>query len=211
MARALCSIADYSVSGLTYLPHRLGFRLSLQAHAPMPCKAALVRQATFLAEQLRPLLAQGGAGRRLFCQRGLPHPQYALHAGVDLHRAVAAHRQWAGTGEPERGSQCALPHAGTPARNRLRERPPKVRFVKPYSASSTGSTSLGTTLRPYSPSVFIFSSRRPLCDKFNGLAQVIVQNTQEPGEITLMASAKGIKTGSCKVKTAKVTGRLAIA
>lgn len=45
---------------------------------------------------------------------------------------------------------------------------------------------------------------------FNGLAQIIIQTTQEPGEITLTASAKGMKTGVLKVKSGKVVGRLAM-
>lgn len=42
---------------------------------------------------------------------------------------------------------------------------------------------------------------------FSGLAQVIVQSTGEPGEITLTATAKGLKLATLKVNSAKAVNR----
>ncbi|MGV3538591.1 MAG: beta-galactosidase GalA [Rufibacter sp.] len=42
---------------------------------------------------------------------------------------------------------------------------------------------------------------------FNGLAQVIVQTTKEPGEITLTATSKGLKPAALKLKAAPATPR----
>jgi transposase len=53
--------ARYSISGLTDLLHRLGFAYKLTT--PVPCQADAERPATFLTEQLQPLLAQAEAGQ----------------------------------------------------------------------------------------------------------------------------------------------------
>jgi beta-galactosidase len=45
---------------------------------------------------------------------------------------------------------------------------------------------------------------------FNGLAQVIVQSTGEPGEITLIASSPGLTEGVLKIQASKVPLRAAI-
>lgn len=45
---------------------------------------------------------------------------------------------------------------------------------------------------------------------FNGLAQVLVQTTKEPGTITLTATAKGLKMATLKLKTEKAPARPAI-
>lgn len=44
---------------------------------------------------------------------------------------------------------------------------------------------------------------------FNGLAQVIIQSTGEPGEITLSASSPGLKNGILKVNAVKAPNRFA--
>jgi len=45
---------------------------------------------------------------------------------------------------------------------------------------------------------------------FNGLAQVIIQSTQQPGEIILKASSEGLATGVMKIKTEKSQLRPAV-
>ena len=45
---------------------------------------------------------------------------------------------------------------------------------------------------------------------FNGLAQVIVQSTQQPGEIILTATAPGLSIDKLKLKTLATTLRLAL-
>lgn len=45
---------------------------------------------------------------------------------------------------------------------------------------------------------------------FNGLAQVIIQTTRQPGEITLTASAKGVKMGVLKLRATPAAGRLVL-
>ncbi|RZK62290.1 MAG: hypothetical protein EOO59_02940 [Hymenobacter sp.] len=45
---------------------------------------------------------------------------------------------------------------------------------------------------------------------FNGLAQVIIQTTQEPGEITLTAAANGLKAGVLKLKAVPAGARPAV-
>ncbi|MFD1756589.1 hypothetical protein ACFSC6_15370 [Rufibacter sediminis] len=42
---------------------------------------------------------------------------------------------------------------------------------------------------------------------FNGLAQIILQSTKEAGEVTLKATAKGLKPAVLKVKTTAVQAR----
>lgn len=65
---------DYSVSGLTQLLHRLGFSYKLTT--PVPCQADPERQAAFLAEQLRPLLAQAAAGQAVVYFADAAHPTH---------------------------------------------------------------------------------------------------------------------------------------
>ncbi len=43
---------------------------------------------------------------------------------------------------------------------------------------------------------------------FSGLAQIIIQSTGEPGEITLSATSSGLKTGSLKINSTKSDSRL---
>ena len=62
----------YSVSGLTQLLHRLSFRYKLTT--PVPCEADPGRQAAFLVEQLRPLLAQAGASQAVVYFADAAHP-----------------------------------------------------------------------------------------------------------------------------------------
>jgi len=45
---------------------------------------------------------------------------------------------------------------------------------------------------------------------FNGLAQIIVQSTKQPGEIKLKASAEGVPQAEIKIQTQPVTPRLAV-
>jgi beta-galactosidase len=45
---------------------------------------------------------------------------------------------------------------------------------------------------------------------FNGLAQIIVQSQQQPGEITLTATSPGLKSSAIKIKTQPVTLRPAV-
>jgi beta-galactosidase len=45
---------------------------------------------------------------------------------------------------------------------------------------------------------------------FNGLAQVIVQSTKQPGELVLTASAKGLREAAVTLRTRKVTPRPAV-
>ncbi|UOQ69123.1 beta-galactosidase GalA [Hymenobacter volaticus] len=45
---------------------------------------------------------------------------------------------------------------------------------------------------------------------FNGLAQVLIQTTKEPGTVTLTATAKGLKTAALKLKVEKATARPAV-
>jgi beta-galactosidase len=45
---------------------------------------------------------------------------------------------------------------------------------------------------------------------FNGLAQVLVQSTKRPGEMTLKASAEGLQQTVIKIQTQPVALRLAV-
>jgi transposase len=78
----------YSVSGLTQLLHRLGFSYKLTA--PVPCEADPVRQAAFLAGQLRPLLAQAEAGQAVVYFADAAHPTHNTRST----------RVWTRTGQP---------------------------------------------------------------------------------------------------------------
>lgn len=78
----------YSVSGLTQLLHRLGFSYKLTT--PVPCEANPVRQAAFLVEQLRPLLAQAAAGQAVVYFADAVHPTHNTRST----------RVWARTGQP---------------------------------------------------------------------------------------------------------------
>jgi transposase len=66
--------ARYSISGLTDLLHRLGFAYKLTT--PVPCEADAERQATFLTEQLQPLLAQAEAGQAVVYFADAAHPTH---------------------------------------------------------------------------------------------------------------------------------------
>lgn len=79
---------DYSVSGLTPLLHRLGF--SYQRTTPVPCETAPVRPAAFLAEPLRPLLAQAQAGQAVVSFADAAHPPHNTRST----------RVWTRTGQP---------------------------------------------------------------------------------------------------------------
>lgn len=79
---------DYSVSGLTQLLHRLGFSYKLTT--PVPCEADPARQATFLAEQLRPLLAQAATGQAVVYFADAAHPTHNTRST----------RVWTRTGQP---------------------------------------------------------------------------------------------------------------
>ena len=78
----------YSVSGLTQLLHRLGFSYKLTT--PVPCEADPVRQAAFLVEQLRPLLAQAEAGQAVVYFADAAHPTHNTRST----------RVWTRTGQP---------------------------------------------------------------------------------------------------------------
>lgn len=78
----------YSVSGLTHLLHRLGFTYKLTT--PVPCEADPGQQATFLAEQLRPLLAQAEAGQAVVYFADAAHPTPNTRST----------RVWTRTGQP---------------------------------------------------------------------------------------------------------------
>ena len=115
---------DYSVSGLTQLVHLLGFSYKLTT--PVPCEADPMRQAAFLAEQLQPLLAQAEAGQAVVYFADAAHPTHNTRS-TRVWTRTGQPRPWPTVsgqraGEPERGAQRPLPHAGTPARNGLRER-----------------------------------------------------------------------------------------
>lgn len=69
---------NYSVSGLTQLLHRLG--CSYKLTTPVPYEATPARQATFLVEQLRPLLAQAEAGQAVVYFVHAAHPTYNAHS-----------------------------------------------------------------------------------------------------------------------------------
>lgn len=45
---------------------------------------------------------------------------------------------------------------------------------------------------------------------FNGLAQVIVQSTQQPGEITLRAGSRGMSSSESKLQAQQVASRSAV-
>ena len=62
------------MSGLTQLLQRLSFSYKLTT--PVPCEADPVRQAAFLAEYLRPLLAQAEAGQTVVCFADAGHPTH---------------------------------------------------------------------------------------------------------------------------------------
>jgi hypothetical protein len=62
---------------------------------------------------------------------------------------------------------------------------PKARFAKRYSASSTGSKSLGTTSRPYLPSTSNSSRHRPLCDESSN--QIVIPSTSRVA-ITILSN-----------------------
>ena len=79
---------DYSVSGLTQLLHRLGFSYKLTTS--VPCEVDPVRQAAFLAEQLRPLLAQAEAGQAVVYFADAAHPTHNTRST----------RVWTRTGQP---------------------------------------------------------------------------------------------------------------
>ncbi len=79
---------DYSVSGLTQLLHRLGFSYKLTT--PVPCEAAPLRQAAFLAEQLQPLLVQAAAGQAVVYFADAAHPTHNTRST----------RVWTRTGQP---------------------------------------------------------------------------------------------------------------
>lgn len=78
----------YSPSGLTQLLHRLGFSYKLTT--PVPCEADPVRQASFLTEQLRPLLAQAQAGQAVVYFADAAHPTHNTRST----------RVWTRTGQP---------------------------------------------------------------------------------------------------------------
>lgn len=78
----------YSVAGLTHLLHRLGFSYKLTT--PVPCEADPVQQAAFLAEQLRPLLAQAEAGQAVVYFADAAHPTHNTRST----------RVWTRTGQP---------------------------------------------------------------------------------------------------------------
>lgn len=64
----------YSIAGLTQLLHRLGFSYKLTT--PVPCEADAGQQATFLAEQLLPLLARAEAGQAVVYFADAAHPTH---------------------------------------------------------------------------------------------------------------------------------------
>lgn len=64
----------YSISGLTDLLHRLGFCYKLTQ--PVPCEADAAAQATFLVEQLQPLLEQAQAGQAVVYFADAAHPTH---------------------------------------------------------------------------------------------------------------------------------------
>lgn len=64
----------YSVSGLTDLLHRLGFRYKLTT--PVPCEADATVQAAFVTERLQPLLAQAAAGEAVVYFADAAHPTH---------------------------------------------------------------------------------------------------------------------------------------
>lgn len=68
----------YSVSGLTQLLHRLGFSYKLTT--AVPCEADAARQATFLAEQLLPLLQAAEAGEAVVYFADAAHPTHNTRA-----------------------------------------------------------------------------------------------------------------------------------
>lgn len=79
---------DYARAGLTHLLHRLGFSYPLTT--PVPCAADPAQQAVFLAEQLRPLLAQAEAGQAVGYFADAAHPPHNTRST----------RVWTRTGQP---------------------------------------------------------------------------------------------------------------
>lgn len=78
----------YSRSGLTQLLHRLGFSYKLTT--PVPCEADAAQQAAFLADHLRPLLAQAAAGQAVVYFADAAHPTHNTRST----------RVWTRTGQP---------------------------------------------------------------------------------------------------------------
>ncbi len=68
----------YSVSGLTDLLHRLGYRYKLTT--AVPCQADAAKQTAFLADALAPLLAQAEAGEAVVYFADAAHPTHNTRA-----------------------------------------------------------------------------------------------------------------------------------
>ncbi|RZK62432.1 MAG: IS630 family transposase [Hymenobacter sp.] len=103
---------------MIHLLYRLGFSYKLTT--PVPCEADPVRQATFLAEQLRPLLAQAEAGQAVGYFADAAHPTHTTRST----------RVWTRTGQPrplptvsgrERVNLNAAVHAYCPTQVHLHE------------------------------------------------------------------------------------------